>query len=325
MSVIARRKVKGRTYFYLEESVKRGGKWVKESLYLGHQMPELARLADIYSEFSANLKKKGIQGLTPPLTEFITRNKAIKLEQAARKKAGFLGLLPPGKRAEFIRRERITFITDSNAIEGSPLDYDLTEKAISGQKRTGHFAGRGFAITGSGREEQEALNLNKCLDTYEGYLKCERALSIRMILQLHFALLSSINGYEKYRGIWRPVNVMIRGSDHRFPHHSEVPALMEGLLGWHGKNRGLIHPVELAAKFHTKFTTIHPFADGNGRMARLLMNYILQSDGFPFTNIPFARRSAYMRTQAAGNKGDLKPFTLFLAEEIIKQGRKLRK
>ena len=98
--------------------------------------------------------------------------------------------------------------------------------------------------------------------------------------------------------------------------------MMQELFGWYSINKGLIHPVELAAKFHTRFTGIHPFADGNGRMARLIMNYILQSNGFPFTNVPLRRRSAYMKTQAAGNAGGYKPFTLFLAEEIIKQAAK---
>ena len=99
---------------------------------------------------------------------------------------------------------------------------------------------------------------------------------------------------------------------------------MHELLAWYKKNEGLIHPVELSAKFHTKFTSIHPFADGNGRMARLLMNYILQLNCFPFTNIPLRRRSRYMQTQAAGNRNEHKPFTLFLAEEIIKQNKKLK-
>ncbi len=150
-------------------------------------------------------------------------------------------------------------------------------------------------------------------------------ISEEMILRLHFIHLSKIEGYEKYRGVWRPVNVMIRGSTLVFPHHSEVPGMMHGLLKWHHENRGLVHPVELAARFHTKFTTVHPFADGNGRMARLLMNYILQANGMPFANIPLRRRAKYMKTQEAGNAGNDKPFALFLAEEVIKQSGRLKK
>ncbi|MBI4399690.1 Fic family protein [Candidatus Micrarchaeota archaeon] len=138
-------------------------------------------------------------------------------------------------------------------------------------------------------------------------------------------LLSKIEGYGRYRGILRPVNVMIRGSSHIFPDYREVFSLMRELIGWYRINKELMHPVELAAKFHTKFTSIHPFADGNGRMARLLMNYILQRNMLPFTNIPLNRRSTYMKTQEAGNSENHKPFTLFLVEEVTKQCKKLKK
>ena len=325
MSRIAKRKGKGNVYYYLEESFLRGGKLATESAFLGRAVPDSASLMKIFHEFEARLGRKGIRGITPPFTEFITRNRASNLARATDRKEAFLASLSPQKRAEFAKWERLTFITDSNAIEGSTLDYGLTERVIANQGRIERLERQKVIVTGMGREAQEALNLNKCLDLYEKLLAQKKDLSEDVILRFHFILLSKIEGYEKYRGIWRPVNVMIRGSPHVFPHYADVPVLMRRLLDWYAANKGLIHPVELAAKFHTKLTTIHPFADGNGRMARLLMNYLLQLNGFPFTNIPLKRRSKYMRTQAAGNEDNHKSFTLFLAEEIIKQNKKLRK
>lgn len=319
MARIVKRKVKGKLYYYLEESVKQGEKWKKESTYLGDSVPGADELRQIYSEFAKKLKMHGVGGITPPYTEFLTRNMALKLELSTKNKEKYLKSLTPAQKAEFIRRERITFISDSNAIEGSTLDYALTKQVLDDQIQADQLKKRGVLVTGTEREAQEAVNLNACLDIYEKFLLKEKEIDEEMVLRLHFVLLSKIEGYEQYRGIWRPVNVMIRGSPHVFPHHSEVFGLMRELFGWYSINKGLIHPVELAAKFHTKFTGIHPFADGNGRMARLLMNYILQTNGFPFTNIPLRRRSAYMKTQAAGNKNDHKPFTLFLVEEAVKQ------
>ena len=181
---------------------------------------------------------------------------------------------------------------------------------------------KNIIVTGLNREEQEALNLKACLDRYDKYMKFNEKLSEKMILQLHYILLEKISGYEQYQGIYRPVKVYIVGSNHEFPLPHEVPNLMKNLVQWLEEKQGLVHPAELAAKFHTKFTGIHPFADGNGRMARLLMNYILQQKEFPFTNIPLKRRQTYMKTQAAGNIDNHKPFTKFLAEEIIKQHSK---
>ncbi|MCX6778132.1 MAG: Fic family protein [Candidatus Micrarchaeota archaeon] len=325
MARIVKRKVKGKLYYYLEESIKQGLAWKKESLYLGDSVPGADELRRIYTEFAKKLKMRGVEGITPPYTEFLTRNMALKLELSTKNKEKYLKSLTPAQRAEFVKRERITFISDSNAIEGSTLDYKQTEDILAGEERVRRLEKKGVVITGTGREAQEAVNLNACLGMYEKFLVGRREINEEMVLRLHFVLLSKIEGYEQYRGIWRPVNVMIRGSPHVFPHHSEVFGLMRELFGWYSINKGLIHPVELAAKFHTKFTGVHPFADGNGRMARLLMNYILQSNGFPFTNIPLRRRSAYMKTQAAGNKNDHKPFTLFLVEEAVKQCNKLGK
>ncbi|MFH1521082.1 MAG: Fic family protein [Candidatus Micrarchaeota archaeon] len=325
MSHITTRKVKGKTYYYIEESIKQDGKWIKESIYLGAALPDNQGLIQIYKKFDHKLRKKGILGIFPPFTEFITKNIAKKIETATKNKTNFLKSLSPTKRIEFMKRERITFITESNAIEGSTLDYWLTERVVADQKRIEMLQKKGAIIINMGREEQEALNLNKCLDMYEKLLKHKKEISAEMILRLHCILLSKIDGYEKYCGIWRPVDVRIRGSEHIFPHYPEVPKLMEELIKWHNENKELIHPVELAAKFHTKFTTIHPFADGNGRMARLLMNYILQLNQIPFTNIPLKKRSKYMKTQAAGHIENHKIFVLFLANELIKQNKKLYK
>ena len=319
MSYIAIRKIKGKRYYYLEESIKQENKWVKESVYIGPKLPNNEELAKIFEKFREGLTKKGIHSILPPFTEFLTRNMAIKIDNAIGNRASFLKSLTATQKIEFIERERITFITDSNAIEGSTLDYGLTERVLADQKRIEKLQKQGKMITGMGREEQEALNLNKCLDMYEILIKHKKDLSSEIILRFHCILLSKIDGYEKYCGVWRPVEVRIRGSDHVFPHHKEVPQLMEALLVWYHENKRLIHPAELSAMFHTKFTTIHPFADGNGRMARLLMNYILQINSFPFTNIPLKKRAGYMKTQAAGNVGNYKPFTLFLAKEIVNQ------
>ena len=94
--------------------------------------------------------------------------------------------------------------------------------------------------------------------------------------------MNEIPEFDQYKGIWRPVNIEIRTSRFTFPRYELISSLMRKTMNWYAENKSVIHPVELAAFFHCKLTTVHPFADGNGRMARLLMNYILQINGFPF-------------------------------------------
>jgi Fic family protein len=321
MSRIIKRRVKGLEYFYLEESFKYKGKWGKESVYFGSEKPANSDLLKAFNELNLKCLKKKHEVLVLPLTEFVTQAQAAKLKVAKEKKKSLLRAMSAKQREEFVKRERITFITESNAIEGSTLTYTATEKVVEQEQ---HFKKlkRTEIITGTNREEQEAINLNDCLAEYDKLLEKKAPITDELILRLHYILLKKIGGYEKYQGIYRPVQVYITGSMHEFPLPQEVRGLMKQLIEWYNGNQELIHPVELAAKFHTKFTTIHPFADGNGRMARVLMNYILQSKDYPFTNVPLKKRSAYMKTQAEGNKQNHKPFTNFLTKEIILQHTK---
>ncbi len=74
----------------------------------------------------------------------------------------------------------------------------------------------------------------------------------------------------------------------------ETPSLMTDLVDWYNNNINKLHPVILATMFHYKFIRIHPFGDGNGRMARLLMNYILQSAGYSIVIVTSDDRDNYI-------------------------------
>lgn len=69
--------------------------------------------------------------------------------------------------------------------------------------------------------------------------------------------------------------------------------MLQEFFRWYSKNKNKIHPVELAALVHLKFVTIHPFADGNGRISRLIMNFILHKKGYPMLDIKYERRNRY--------------------------------
>jgi len=315
MSYITKRKIKNKLYYYLEESL--SGK-KKISLSLGSDIPELDILYSKYMDLVNLCSKKGHKVLVPPYTEYITHKWAERLEVSKVSKKEMFGKLSIADRKQFIEREKITFITDSNAIEGSTLNYDQTLNVLSEGRRLEKLSKK-YLVTNIQKEEQEAINLNRALDLYDLLQKKKVGLSEKIILNLHLILLSNIGGYDKYKGVYRPVDVYVVGSSFEFPRYYQVPYLMKELIDWYEANKNLVHPIELAAKFHTKFTTIHPFADGNGRIARLLMNYILQMNNFPFTNIPLKKRKKYMKTQADGNKNVYKSFSLFLKDEVILQ------
>jgi Fic family protein len=93
----------------------------------------------------------------------------------------------------------------------------------------------------------------------------------------------------------------------------EVPELMKELVTWLSTNSDELRPIELAAVFHHKLVSIHPFEDGNGRVCRLLANLILISHGYPLTTVRTVDRKKYYRSLQEADKGNLKPFVNFIA------------
>lgn len=71
------------------------------------------------------------------------------------------------------------------------------------------------------------------------------------------------------------------GQSHHYIPATQVPVEMEKLITWYNDNKQILHPIKLSALFHHRFVAIHPFPDGNGRVGRLCMNYILMKKGYP--------------------------------------------
>src|SRR3989344_3555526 len=108
-------------------------------------------------------------------------------------------------------------------------------------------------------------------------------LSEGFILRLHAIILKDIS--EKFAGRYRENPVRIFGSDARFPDSAVVPQLVKNLIYWYHKHKKDYHPFERAIIFSMKLVTIHPFVEGNGRISRLIMNFILRKKDYPWINI----------------------------------------
>jgi Fic family protein len=104
---------------------------------------------------------------------------------------------------------------------------------------------------------------------------------------------------------------------HRPPEYFLVEDKMRELLDWYDENKETMHPVKLAALFHFKYVYIHPFIDGNGRSARLLMNLILLRNGYPLTVIRNTDRVDYMSAlEKASTTGNTDDFVEFIAQAV---------
>jgi Fic family protein len=314
MSQVSKRKIKGKTYYYFEKKVRIGKKIKNFQQYLGLTKPTKADLSKLEKKLNLKINKFYKEELLKPKTEFIDVKTAKSIERIKQETRNFLDGLSAKQKKDWIEQEREKFITNTNAIEGSTLTLDETHRILKLNERLG-----------DDRERLEVLNMENCLEYYDKMLERCREMSEELILELHCTLLNKIPDYDKYKGIWRPVDVYIKSSKFDFPKYQLVSSLMKKLIGWYNENKDQLHAVELAAKFHTKFTTVHPFADGNGRIARLLMNYILQQQNCPFTNIPVQKRNPYFYTQEKGHIENYKEFTLFLAEQIKENYKEIKR
>lgn len=127
------------------------------------------------------------------------------------------------------------------------------------------------------REHFEAINHAEAIDYVEDHL--QHPLNESLLKNIHALALKNID--DKNAGRYRSINVRISGSEHIPAHFLQVEHDRKELFDWYNTEKDRLHPVALAALFHFKFVYIHPFTDGNGRVARLLMNLILMQAGYP--------------------------------------------
>jgi Fic family protein len=112
------------------------------------------------------------------------------------------------------------------------------------------------------------------------------------------------------------VRVYVRGAGFVPPDPEYVDKEFKRLMLWYRANKKRYHPVVVAAYFHHVFESIHPFRDGNGRVGRLLLNFILRKNSLPMINIKYKNRNKYYTALEAGNKGDLKLMSDLIIEYL---------
>jgi Fic family protein len=194
---------------------------------------------------------------------------------------------------------------NSNAIEGNTLTLKETKVALEG-------------ITVGGktmREHFEAINHRDAIFFVEELLQQNATLSAWQIKSIHQLILKNID--DKNAGIYRRVNVTISGAEHVPPDALHVESEMNRFIDWYQNQASALHSVERAARVHADFVKIHPFVDGNGRTARLLMNLELMKDGFPPVVLPVEKRLEYYEAlDYAHTKNNYGPFLILMADVV---------
>ena len=314
MPFVRKKQIKGKDYYYLVKSYRSNGKNKQKVLkYIGSVVPNSKTLNSIIAE---EFNERKIQQLIRKDIKFKPFNVDMKFLQKAEslREKFYLKLddLTPISRKQLIERFKTGYTYHSCSIEGNTLSRHQVDLVINKKES---IAGKKLI------EIQEVSNHKEALE----YMMTENGdLSEEFIKRLHGVLTRDIHKFkldpkdDEYdpdfiEGDYRKDQRYIKGADFIPVIPDLINFEMKDLLKFYNENKYTLHPLELASEFHLRFVVIHPFADGNGRMARLLMNFILDRSKFPMIDISVKNREAYIEALASG---DSKKLTKFIFHEL---------
>ena len=276
------RRIKGnKAYYYLQHSFRKEGKVVTKEQYLGKDIP--SNIDDIKDDLEYKaLKTTMIIKLRDIKAKFIK-------EQAK---------LPKQEKEKLIEDFLVHFVFDSSKIEGGSLTLNDTK---------GLFLHNITPKSKPAKDVKEAESYRKACYSM---LDFKGKLSLKAVNRWHEMMFKETRDY--IGGKIRTHRIMVSGSRAAFPHPEDVSKLLNKFFNWYGKEGQETNPVELAALAHLKFVSIHPYTDGNGRISRLLANYVLKSHGYPMLNIKFKDRMAYYKSLESSQINEKPKYFLIL-------------
>jgi len=295
MASIKKKVLGSKTYFYLGHTIRKDGKVEYREMYLGENIPK--GIDRIKADFLAGIYKEKWHGV---------------LESIRKTYSSEISKMPPSVREKQIDSFAIKFTYDTQRIEGSKMTLretaDLLEKGITPRKPLRDI------------KEAEAHR-----DVFYQMLAYKKDLTLQIVLEWHRKLFQDTKPDQA--GKIRKYQVAISGSKFMPPFPAEVYPLLKDFFRWYEKNKAKTHAVELAAFVHLKFVTIHPFGDGNGRISRLMMNFVLNKHGYPMLDIPYHGRTGYYNAleRSQVKKNDSIFLQWFLKRYVKENERYIRK
>lgn len=222
------------------------------------------------------------------------------------------------------KKYRLEFNYNSNHLEGNTLTYGQTQLLLFFDKSSGD-------VPMSDLEEMKAHDAAMRI-IQEMAADKERPLTEQFIKELNKIILVrpfwkeaiTESGQEtrkriipgEYKSL--PNSVRLRnGEIHHYASPGETPAKMNDLMDWYHSEKDKMHPVQLAAEFHYRFVCIHPFDDGNGRVARLVMNYILLFFNYPMVIIKSKDKENYLTALQKADVGERQAIIEYVEKQML--------
>ncbi len=284
---LKKRTINNNEYYYLAKNIRINGKIKKIEKYLGAQRPTKAEMERFNVSVTNILSEKDVERIEEIRIGF---NKNYKK-------------LPKTIKDKFIKDFLVKFTYNTTVIEGSTLTLGQTKMILIDQ------------IMPEGKTRREVREAENHVEAFNFMLGWNKDLSMEFILKLHSILMKDIS---EDAGKIRTQNVAIMGSYFKPLRHEKLDYELKAFFEWYEKAK-VLHAFEMSCLVHIKFVTMHPFSDGNGRMSRLLQNFILKKHNYPMLDIRNEHREEYYEAEEQFQMHDKeRPFVEFCLKQYIK-------
>ena len=258
MRIITRKKG-GKRYFYLQHSLRKGKKVITKEKYLGTEIP--ANLNERMFLFRKEIQKDINKKLEAIREHFQSEWRRI----------------PESAKEKELEEISIAFTYNTNAIEGSTITLEEAREIIHDK----------ISPNKPLRDVRETEAHSK---VFLQMLRKNEKITKELLLLWH----RNIFGETKPDISGKFRDYLVRVGPHLAPDWQDVENLLKNFIDFISKNKKM-NPVELAGRIHYQFEKIHPFGDGNGRIGRLLMNFILWHNKYPMLIIEYKKRRSYYK------------------------------
>ncbi len=276
MSYLSKLKRNNKTYYYLVENIAVSkGKRKQIRKYIGTVKPTDEKLSLLLSKFEKEIEpnKKEIQGFI-----YLTKDEVKDVERINSNFWSKYNKLTKTEQSDFWNNFINVFVYNTNSIEGSTLTPKEVELLLSEN-------------VSPNRPLEDVLEVKSAKEAIDYILSCKEDLSIDLITKLHKIYFK--DSFPDIAGKFKRLNNKIKGSKFDTTPKEFVLTDLKIFIGNYNKLKKELHPIELSAWVHWSFVKIHPFQDGNGRISRLLMNFILHKNKFALIDIKTKEKQAY--------------------------------
>lgn len=325
MVYIYKKTIGEKDYYYLRASKRKGSKIIaKDIAYLGSSIGDVKKTLERLPKYSTQIKKA-----YKTINNFLESNRYLeKIRLLKLKKDKFLEYeklleIEACKLHFNTEFKKQNDLTKEEILKNFIIEFAYNTTSIEGNTIKLHEARNLLqeGLTPKNKTLREIYDLQNTEKVFLDLINSKEEITHNFIEDIHAGLMKNIDlriGYRK-------TDVRVIKANFKASPAPYVKTDMDLLLKWHNENKNELHPLVLASMLHHKFEKIHPFMDGNGRVGRILLNYILLKNNYPFLIILNKERKDYLDALRKADKINLteineyyKFLVNFIADQMAK-------